>query len=80
MPGGRQRAGLRFAVADHRGDDQIRIVERRAAGMREHVAQFAAFVNRAGSLRRAVAADAAGKRELLEELAQCLRSSSLLSG
>jgi hypothetical protein len=69
VPGGRQRAGFRFAIAHHRGDDQVGIVERRAAGVREHVAQFAAFVDGARRFRRAVAADAAGKRELLEELA-----------
>ena len=33
MPGGRQRAGLGFAVADHAGDDEIRIVEHCAEGM-----------------------------------------------
>src|SRR5271157_5466324 len=38
--------------------------------MRKHVPQFAPFVDRTGSLRRAVTADAARKRELLEELAQ----------
>ena len=36
------------------------------------VAQFAAFVDRAGRFRRAVAADAAGEGELLEELAQAV--------
>src|SRR5262249_9023925 len=40
-----------------------------AAGVGEHVAQLAPLVNRTGSLRRAVAANAAGKRKLLEELA-----------
>ena len=78
VPGGGQRSGLGFAVADHRGDDQVGIVERRAAGVREHVAQLAAFVDRAGRLRRAVAADAAGKGELLEELAQAFVVFALL--
>ena len=61
VPGSRQRPGLRFAVAYYCGDDQLGIVECRAAGMGKHIAQFAPFVNRTGSFRRAVAADAAGK-------------------
>ena len=70
VPGSRQWPGLRFAVSNHRRHDQIGIVVRGATGVREHVAQFPAFMDRTGRLRRAVAADAAGKRELLEELAQ----------
>ena len=70
MPRSRQRPGFRLAVAHHRGDDQIGIVESGATSMRQHVAQFAAFVDRAGRFRRAVTPDTAGKRELLEELAQ----------
>ena len=34
LPGGRQRAGLRFAVANDAGDNQIRIVKRRPESMR----------------------------------------------
>ena len=67
MPAGRQRAGLGLAVADDAGDDQVGIVERRAVGVRQRVAEFAAFVDRAGRLRRDVARNAAGKRELLEQ-------------
>ena len=33
LPGGRQRAGFRFAVADDAGDDQIGIIERRSESM-----------------------------------------------
>ena len=73
VPGSCQRARFRFAVADHRRDDQVGIVERSAAGVRKHIAEFAAFVDRAWRFGSAVAADAAGKGELLEELAQaCL--------
>ena len=36
---------LRFAVADDTGNDQIGVIERRSVGMREGVAEFAAFVN-----------------------------------
>ena len=33
VPGGRQRPGFRFTVADNTGYDQIGIIERRAEGM-----------------------------------------------
>ena len=59
VPRGRQRPGFRLAVADHDGDDQVRVVECRAVGVRDRIAEFAAFVDRAGRLRRAMAADAA---------------------
>ena len=59
VPARRQRAGLRLAVADDAGDDQIGIVERRAVGVRQRIAQLAALVDRAGRLRRDVARDAA---------------------
>ena len=68
MPGGRERPGLGLAVADDAGDDQIRVVERRAVGVRHHIAELAAFVDRARRFGRRVARDAAGKRELLEQL------------
>ena len=61
VPRGRQRSGLRFAVAHDRRDDQLRIVESRAAGVRQDVSQLAAFVDRARRLRRAMAANAAGE-------------------
>ena len=47
MPRGGQRAGLRLAVADDAGDDQIGVVERGAEGVAERVAELAAFVDRA---------------------------------
>src|SRR5690348_12005121 len=40
--------------------------------MREDIPQFTAFVNGSWSFRRAMAADSAGKRELLEEFAQAV--------
>ena len=67
MPGGRKRTGFGLAVADHDGDDEIRIVERRSVACEMRVAKFAAFVNRTRRLRRAVRADSSGKRELPEE-------------
>ena len=67
MPAGRQRAGLRLAVADDAGDDQVGVVEGGAVGVRQRVAELAALVDRARRLRRDVAGDAAGKAELLEQ-------------
>ena len=72
MPGGGQRPGLGFAVADHDGHQQVGIVERGAEGVRDAVAQLAAFMDGARRFRRAVAADAAGEGEFLEELAHPL--------
>ena len=70
LPGSRQGAGLRFPIADDAGDDQIGIVEHRPERMAERITQFTAFVDRARAFRRGVAGNAAGKRELLEELLQ----------
>src|SRR5208337_1779368 len=68
VPRSCQWTRFRFAISDHCGDDQFGIIECSAAGMRKHVAQFAAFVDRTGGLRGAVTADPARKRELFEEL------------
>ncbi len=62
-----QRPRLRLAVADDAGDEQIGIVEGGAVGVRDRIAQFAPFVDRAGRLRGDVAGDAAGKRKLREQ-------------
>ena len=64
--------GLRLAVADDRADEQVRVVERRAVGVRERVAELAALVDRARRLGRDVAGDAARERELAEQLAHAL--------
>ena len=72
MPTRRQRPGLRLAVADDAGDEQIGIVERRAERVDERVAELPALVDRARRLRRDVARNAAGKRELPEQLAHPL--------
>src|SRR5215510_6951161 len=70
VPGSREWPGFRFAVANHRGNDQIRIVERGAARVREHVTELTSFVNRSGRLRRAVTANATGEGKLFEEAQQ----------
>ena len=48
-------------------DDQIGIVERGAERVREHVAELAAFVDRARRRRAHVARNAVGRRELSKE-------------
>src|SRR6266853_327807 len=35
VPGGRQRTGLRLAIADYHCDDEIRIIERRSVAVRD---------------------------------------------
>ncbi len=70
VPGCCKRTGLGFAVSYRDSNDEIRIVECRSVRMRDGIAQFAAFVNRAGCFRRTVRADPAGKRKLLKELEQ----------
>ena len=70
MPARCQRSSLRFAVADDTGNDQIGVVEGRSVGMRKGVAEFAAFVNRTGRLRRNVARNAAREGELGEQALQ----------
>lgn len=68
MPRRGQRAGLGLAVADHAGDDQVGIIERRAIGMDQRIAELAALADRARRLRRGVAGNATGKRELPAQL------------
>ena len=70
MPGGGKRTGFGLAVSYSDGNDEVRIVESRSVRMRDGIAQFAAFVNRTRRFRRAVRADSAGKRKLLEEFEQ----------
>ncbi len=73
VPAGRERPGLRFAVADHARDDEIRVVERGAVSMRQRVAELAAFVDRPRRFRRGVTRDAARERELFEQPPQPVR-------
>ncbi len=67
MPTRRERPGFRFAIADDTGDDKIRIVERRAVGMAQRIAQLATFVNAARSFGRHMAWNPAGEAELFEQ-------------
>src|ERR1043166_6369600 len=70
VPGGREWSSLRLPVADYGRDNQIRIIKGRAAGVRQDIAELAAFMNRSGRFRRAVTADAARKREVFKEVQQ----------
>ena len=72
MPARRQRPRFRLAVADDTSNNQIGVVERRAVGMRDGIAKLATLVNRTGRLRRHVAWDAAGERELSEKALHAL--------
>ena len=67
MPAGGQRTGFRFSIP-HAGEcDQIWVVEHRSACVGEHVAQFAALMDRALRFGRAVAADVAREGQHLEK-------------
>ena len=55
MPTGGESAGFRFAVANNATDDQIGIVESGAIGVCQRIAEFTAFMDRAGRFRRDVA-------------------------
>ena len=68
VPAGGERSGLRLAVADDAGDDQVRVVERGPVGVAEGVPELAALVNAARRLGRDMAGDASREAELLEQL------------
>src|SRR5260221_14637043 len=72
MPARRQRSSFRLAVADDAGNDQIGVVEGCSVGVRDGIAEFAALVYRTGRLRRHMAGDAAGERELGEQALHAL--------
>ena len=61
MPRRGQRTSLRLAVSNHDADDQIRIVERSAEGMRNALTQLSALMNRYRQFRRAMASELAWK-------------------
>src|SRR5690606_13027830 len=72
VPGCGEGAGLRLAVADHAGHDEIRIVERGTEGVYQSIAELTALVDRSGRLGRYVARHSAGERKLPEQFAQSL--------
>ena len=70
LPGALQRPGLRLAVADHAGDQQVWVVEGGAEGVDEGVAELAALVDRARRRHADVAGDPARGRELADQAQQ----------
>src|SRR4029077_12194135 len=67
MPSSRKWTGLRFAIADDAGHDQIWIVESGPIGMRQRVTQLTTLMDRPRRLGCHMARDASGKAELLEQ-------------
>jgi hypothetical protein len=67
VPTGGAGTGFGFAVANDASDDQIGIVESGAVGVKEGVAELAAFVNGAGSFGSDVTGDAVRPGELTEK-------------
>ena len=61
VPGGRERSGLGFAVADYARNDEAGIVESRTVGMRQSVTKLATLMDRARRLGGRMTANAAGK-------------------
>ena len=67
MPACSERSGFSFAVTHHAGDDQVRVVEGRAIGMDQRIAEFAAFMDRSGCFRGRMARYASGEGKLPEQ-------------
>src|SRR5258708_35726623 len=67
MPARGKRTRLGLAVADNGAYNQVGVVECGTERVHEGVAEFAAFVDRAWSLRCCVAGDPAREGELAEE-------------
>lgn len=63
LPRTGQRPGLRFAVADHTGHHEVRMIEGSAGRMGKGVAEFAAFVDASGCLHTHMAGHSAGSGE-----------------
>src|SRR5262245_39598834 len=72
MPARGERSGLRFAITDNTGDDQVGVVVGRAVRVRDRISEFPALVDRAWRLRGHVARNTARKGELGEETLHAL--------
>ncbi len=70
LPRRSKRARLRFTIAHHSYSQEARVIQHGTISVRKRVAQLAAFVNGTRSLRRKVAWNATGIRELTEKLLQ----------
>ena len=67
LPRAGERPGLRLAVPDDTGDEEVRVVHGRPAGVRQRIPELAALVDAAGGLDADVAGDPAGRGELPEQ-------------
>lgn len=65
VPRGCQRAGLRLAVTDNHGCDQVGVIQHRTEAVRQRITQFTALVDGARGLRGNVAGNAAGNENCL---------------
>ena len=72
MPRRCQRPRFSFAIADHYGCDQARIIKYRAEAMRQGIAQLAAFIDGARCFRSTMGRHSAREREALEHALQAL--------
>src|SRR5512135_228537 len=72
MPRCGKGAGLGLAVADHAGSNKIGIVKDSPERMGERIPEFSSFIDGPGRLRGSMTRNAAGERELLEELLHAL--------
>ncbi|MDQ0893382.1 hypothetical protein QFZ26_000937 [Agromyces ramosus] len=72
-PAPREWTGLGLAVADDARDDEPGVVERRAEGVHERVAELAALVDRSRRLGGRMRRDAARERELPHEALEARR-------
>ena len=72
MPARGQRAGLGLAITHDASHDEVWVVERRAIGMGQRIAQLATFMNRSRHLGRHVARDALRPGELAKQPMQAV--------
>jgi hypothetical protein len=70
LPASLERPSLGLAVADHRGNDEARVVEGGSEGMDQNVAELPTLVDRPRRGHAHVARDPARGRELSEESPQ----------
>src|SRR5262245_42954857 len=70
MPAGREWPRFALPIANHAASDQVGIIEDCAICMDQRIAQFSAFVNRAGSLGGGMTGYPARKCEVFEEASQ----------
>ena len=70
LPGALKRRGLRLAVADHTGYEEVGIVKGGAEGVNEGIAQLAALVDRPGGWDADVTGNPTGRRELTHQVQQ----------